>query len=143
MPAIPSFTAMPFWVASLVLTSFSCGLDQRAVDIAQGGGGGDPELQNGSTSGQGGGGTGGIDNVPASCEEDGSCLCTDDCEATCSGCSIGSECVAAQSIPAGNPCQICDPARSTTGYSVNDGAECGSLPAECSGQDTCDAQGQC
>lgn len=61
----------------------------------------------------------------------------------CQGCQIGNTCVAPGSGDPANACQICDLSRSATAYSVNVGASCGSPATECSGQDTCNAQGQC
>lgn len=60
----------------------------------------------------------------------------------CTGCTIGGSCVPAGTINPANPCQICDPVRSRTGFSVNVGGACGAGPTECSGQDTCSAQAQ-
>lgn len=61
----------------------------------------------------------------------------------CQGCVIGNRCLAAGAVNAANPCQVCDPARSTTSFSPNANAACGSGATECSGQDTCNSQGQC
>jgi hypothetical protein len=61
----------------------------------------------------------------------------------CQGCQIGNSCVAAGATNATNPCQVCDPNRSTTALSANTGAQCGAAATNCSGQDTCNAQGQC
>jgi hypothetical protein len=61
----------------------------------------------------------------------------------CQGCQIGNTCFAAGATNATNPCQVCDPNRSPTAFSANQGAQCGSGPTECSGQDTCNAQAQC
>jgi len=61
----------------------------------------------------------------------------------CLGCQVGNTCVSATAVNPANPCQICDPNRSRTVFSANPGAQCGSGPAECSGQDTCNAQGLC
>src|SRR5688572_15688411 len=68
----------------------------------------------------------------------------DDALATCRclGCTVNGTCVAA-GTPSMNGCQVCDPARSTVGLSVNAGQNCGSPATECSGQDTCNAQGVC
>lgn len=43
----------------------------------------------------------------------------------------------------GNPCRTCDPARSTTDYSVAVGRACGAGPDACSAQDTCGPGGEC
>jgi hypothetical protein len=61
----------------------------------------------------------------------------------CQGCQIGTTCVARGATNPANACQICDPARSATGYVANAGSQCGSPAGDCSGQDTCNAQGQC
>lgn len=61
----------------------------------------------------------------------------------CQGCVIGNRCVARGTVNAANPCQICDPARSGSAFSPNANATCGAGSTECSGQDTCNAQGQC
>ena len=61
----------------------------------------------------------------------------------CQGCVVGSTCFAPNGVNGSNPCQICDPARSRTAFSPNVNALCGASPTECSGQDTCNTQGQC
>jgi hypothetical protein len=66
---------------------------------------------------------------------------TDQCE--CQGCQVGSQCFFAGAPNPSNPCQVCDPNRARAAFSANTGASCGSGPAECSAQDTCNAQGQC
>jgi len=65
----------------------------------------------------------------------------DQCQ--CQGCQIGATCFANGARNPSNACQVCDPNRSTTAFSVNVGGACGSGPTECSGQDTCTPQGQC
>lgn len=65
----------------------------------------------------------------------------DQCQ--CQGCVVGGNCFAAGALNGNNRCQICDPARSTSSFSGNTGARCGSGATECSAQDTCNAQGQC
>jgi hypothetical protein len=70
-------------------------------------------------------------------------IVTDSCVSTCQGCVIDGVCVAAGTAQAGNPCRVCDPTQSTTGFSVAVGRSCGTGPTECSAQDTCDAQGSC
>lgn len=65
----------------------------------------------------------------------------DQCQ--CQGCVVGGNCFAAGALNGNNPCQICDPARSTVSFSGNTGARCGSGATECSAQDSCNAQGQC
>lgn len=52
-------------------------------------------------------------------------------------------CFAAGSPNPQNPCQVCNPASNAAGFSTNAGVACGSGPAECSEQDTCNSQGQC
>lgn len=61
----------------------------------------------------------------------------------CQGCAIGNTCFASGVLDPNNPCRICDPSRSTTAFSANTGASCGSGPTTCSAQDTCNAQGVC
>lgn len=68
---------------------------------------------------------------------------SDECVSTCSGCLVGGVCVAAGTEQAGNPCMVCDPARSTVAFSAATGKSCGAGPTACSAQDTCDAQGRC
>lgn len=65
----------------------------------------------------------------------------DQCQ--CQGCQVGNSCFAAGTPNPQNPCQVCNPTTSPFGFSANAGATCGSGPAECSEQDTCNAQGQC
>jgi hypothetical protein len=70
--------------------------------------------------------------------------CSEDVgQCVCAGCSVNGSCVGAGAPNPANPCQICDPARSATAYSANVGAACGAAATVCSGQDTCDAQGEC
>lgn len=61
----------------------------------------------------------------------------------CQGCVVGNVCFARNALDPNNTCRICDPSRSTTAFSANVGANCGSGPATCSAQDTCNAQGVC
>jgi hypothetical protein len=68
---------------------------------------------------------------------------TDSCQSTCNGCVISGVCVAAGTEAPGNPCQVCDPSRSSATYSIVAGKSCGASATDCSGQDTCDAQGRC
>lgn len=68
---------------------------------------------------------------------------TDTCVSTCDGCILEGVCIAAGSELPGNPCRVCDPEASTTAYSVAIGKSCGAAATACSGQDTCNAQGQC
>jgi hypothetical protein len=70
-------------------------------------------------------------------------VATDTCDSTCSGCVIAGVCVLAGAEAPGNPCQVCDPARSATAFSIASGKSCGSAATACSAQDTCDAQGRC
>jgi hypothetical protein len=74
--------------------------------------------------------------VGVSCDE-----AADVCQ--CQGCSIGGACVPAGTVNPTNPCQICNPTRSTAAYVGNTGASCGSAATLCSGQDTCSDQGVC
>jgi len=61
----------------------------------------------------------------------------------CQGCQVNNTCVATGSLNPSNPCQVCDPSRSTAAFSANEGAVCGSPATECSGRDTCNTEGQC
>jgi hypothetical protein len=65
----------------------------------------------------------------------------DQCQ--CQGCQVANTCIAAGAVNPSNPCQVCDLNRSATAFSANVGAQCGSSATDCSGQDTCNAQGQC
>lgn len=65
----------------------------------------------------------------------------DQCQ--CQGCQVGSSCFASGAVNPANPCQVCDPSRNAAAFSSNTNALCGSAATECSGQDTCNAQGQC
>lgn len=61
----------------------------------------------------------------------------------CAGCSIDGVCVESGARHPEDPCRSCDPERDASGYSVEVGASCGSPATECSGSDTCDADGRC
>jgi hypothetical protein len=65
------------------------------------------------------------------------------CVSTCAGCAISGTCLASGAQEPGNPCRVCDPASSTTAFSVVVGRSCGSGPTTCSAQDACGADGQC
>lgn len=65
------------------------------------------------------------------------------CVSTCDGCVVDGICLAAGAAAAGNPCLICDLTRSATSYSVAEGQPCGADATECSGSDTCSADGSC
>jgi len=65
------------------------------------------------------------------------------CVSACSGCNIGGVCLTSGAEQAGNPCQVCDPGRSSTSYSAAVGKACGAGAGVCSQQDTCDATGNC
>lgn len=55
----------------------------------------------------------------------------------CSGCTVGGECLAPGALAPTNPCQVCDPTRSQTGFSTKgDGAFCGA-------GEQCSATGLC
>lgn len=67
--------------------------------------------------------------VSTSCNVDGgacseSPLVDAGAESVCPGCVVGDACVAANETNPTNPCQICDPLRSRTSWSFNDGATC-------------------
>lgn len=70
-------------------------------------------------------------------------VASDTCVSTCESCLIANVCVSAGSALAGNPCMVCDPARSTTAYSPSVGSPCGAAATTCSAQDTCDPSGVC
>lgn len=70
-------------------------------------------------------------------------VATDSCKSTCDGCIVAGVCVLAGTEAPGNPCQVCDPTNSATGYTIVAGKSCGAAATACSGQDTCDAQGRC
>lgn len=65
------------------------------------------------------------------------------CVTSCPGCIIDGACVSSGADSVVDSCLVCDPARSTTTYSVAVGKSCGAAASECSGQDTCDAAGRC
>ena len=65
------------------------------------------------------------------------------CATTCVGCLVDGVCLAAGAERTGDPCFICDPVQSATGFSVAVGKSCGAGPTPCSLQDTCDAAGIC
>ena len=71
------------------------------------------------------------------CGSDGSCV------TSCSGCAIAGNCVAAGAERAGDPCFICDPARSAADYVPAEGKACGAGASACSQQDSCDDAGVC
>lgn len=68
---------------------------------------------------------------------------TDSCTSTCDGCLIEGVCIVDGAEAPGNPCSVCDRARSTVQYTPAAGRPCGSGPSACSLQDSCDAQGRC
>ncbi len=49
---------------------------------------------------------------------------TDTCVPTCMGCVVGGVCYGNGQLDPLNPCRVCDPGRSTTAFSDNDGATC-------------------
>lgn len=61
------------------------------------------------------------------------------CVTTCSACWIVDECYGVGQLSPDNPCQICDPDRSTDGWSANTGASCddGNF---CNGRETCSGE---
>jgi hypothetical protein len=65
------------------------------------------------------------------------------CESTCNGCTVDGVCFPSGTSPANNQCLVCDPTSSATSLTVSLGRNCGSGATECSGQDTCNALGQC
>lgn len=65
------------------------------------------------------------------------------CVSTCNGCLINGVCIAEGAAVGGNPCAICDTTLSNTAASPAVGRNCGAAPGACSGQDTCNAEGQC
>ncbi|MEC7521159.1 MAG: hypothetical protein VYE22_14880 [Myxococcota bacterium] len=66
----------------------------------------------------------------------------DVCRTTCSGCVIGGVCYAPATTDPMDPCQVCDPARSTSAWSINDGGRCDD-GLFCTTGDVCDASGVC
>ena len=65
------------------------------------------------------------------------------CRCDNGGCFIGGSCVGRGVTDPGNACLVCDPDRSDTGYSPNDGASCGDpTQSPCTAPDTC-AGGVC
>jgi hypothetical protein len=122
-------SSWPRWLLSGgLLLALGCGLDQRNVGVASEVDSGTGPLNPGGSGGSAGtGGSGG----------------TGDGGPGCSGCLIDDVCEAPGTVRPGNVCQICDPARSSVGYSVNFPANCGASPGACSEQDTCNDQGQC
>jgi hypothetical protein len=79
-----------------------------------------------------------------SCPEGSLCdAASDACVSTCGGCTIFDVCLVDGAEEAGNPCNVCDVARSTTAFSVAVGKLCGGGATECSGADTCDNSGVC
>ncbi|MCA9519591.1 MAG: hypothetical protein KC609_01400 [Myxococcales bacterium] len=83
------------------------------------------------------------------CGDDGD-PCTDDVciKGLCSHalktgqCAIGGQCVASGTVNPENPCQICDPLRSATGWSVNAGGVCNDNDL-CTKDDVCLPDGSC
>ncbi|HKO92207.1 MAG TPA: hypothetical protein VJU61_13680 [Polyangiaceae bacterium] len=137
----------------LCLAPSSCAIDSRSPDVGAVGGTSGASGASGTsgTSGTSGasagssgsaGSTGGSSADPGpglggstahtdcSNENDAGCSCLADggrscpTDAGCSGCSIEGDCVAAGVTAAEQPCLICDPARSTTAWSNNDGVSC-------------------
>jgi len=92
----------------------------------------------------------GCNGVSVCLEEEGTCsagenqcsdlqLCnaeSDECVLTCEGCVVDGVCIAAGATAANNTCLVCDPPRSPTRLSVNEGDACGSAATECSAQET-------
>lgn len=78
---------------------------------------------------------------PLSCGENQ--LCVEGARACqCAGCNVNGVCYPAGAGD-GNPCFVCDPARSSTAFSASEGARCGDPDGECFGPRTCDSIGQC
>jgi hypothetical protein len=114
------------------------GADAGTSPRADGGTGGatgpDDTQEAGGTAAQGapdgrGGQSAGADDA---CPE-GESTCPD----ACAGCTIDSECVAAGTTNSENSCDICDPARSTSDWSPNDGESCNDGQF-CTVEDVCD-----
>jgi hypothetical protein len=66
-----------------------------------------------------------------------------ECVSTCDGCVVDGVCLPSGAAAASNPCLACNPEVSTTSLTVAQGRACGEGATECSGQDTCNATGQC
>lgn len=70
-------------------------------------------------------------------------VASDTCVTTCLGCVIEGNCIANGTEQLGNPCLVCDTARSTTEFVAAIGKSCGAGATACSAQDSCDASGLC
>lgn len=69
--------------------------------------------------------------------------CVEDADACqCAGCAVDGVCLPAGAGD-GRPCFVCDPERSRTALSPDEGAVCGEPEGECFGARTCDANGDC
>jgi hypothetical protein len=78
---------------------------------------------------------------PLLCAENEQCVeDADACE--CAGCSVDGACLPAGARD-GRLCFVCDPQRSRTALSPDEGAVCGDPDGECFGARTCDANGDC
>ena len=66
----------------------------------------------------------------------------DMCAVTCAGCTIGGACYAPGTANPGNPCEVCDTASSTTGWTANVGAACDD-GQYCTTGEACTAGGTC
>jgi hypothetical protein len=62
---------------------------------------------------------------------------------SCTGCAIRGNCVPPGAEDPANPCLVCQPQVSPSGYAPAPEKPCGEGPAPCSAQDTCDALGTC
>ncbi|MET0341108.1 MAG: hypothetical protein ABW252_08895 [Polyangiales bacterium] len=81
---------------------------------------------------------GGAGGCASACDE-----AADACRSDVDGCAIDGVCLAAGAVEPGNPCRVCDPARSRTRFSDRpSGAACDD-GAFCTDGDRCDAQGRC
>jgi hypothetical protein len=69
--------------------------------------------------------------------------CVEDADACeCGGCAVDGACLPAGARD-GRLCFVCDPQRSRTALSPEEGAVCGDPDGECFGARTCDANGDC
>ena len=107
----------------------ACGVDDRQVSVGAAGSG-QTELDRPDGSSNGG--------APSECAGGSTCDA-----GSCDGCLIDGVCVPDGTEDGENSCLVCDTARSLSSYSVDVGKACGAAATECSGEDTCDAQGRC
>jgi hypothetical protein len=139
------------------LAPAGCAVDGRTLGVADGGAGGTLGGTGGSSGSAGSagsaagspsmGGTAGTggSTAPGDCSNgaDAGCTCLADgglsCPVLtpgCTGCSIEGSCVALGATATDQPCLVCDPARSSSAWSDNDGAACEDAQF-CTVEDSC------